>query len=65
MKDYWGTFAEDANPNQRGQPHWPSCTSTHKTLVLRPDGPRVSTPIGADHHCDFWADPTLHPEYGA
>lgn len=58
MKDYWGSFAADANPNQRDLPHWPRYrTSTHKTLVLRPDGPRVSTTISADHHCDFWADP--------
>jgi para-nitrobenzyl esterase len=58
MKKYWGSFAEDANPNQRGLPHWPRYrASTHKTLVLRPDGPRVSTTISADHHCEFWADP--------
>ena len=58
MKDYWGSFAEDANPNQRGLPRWPRYRpATHKTLVLRPDGPRVSTTISADHHCDFWADP--------
>ena len=58
MKDYWGSFAQDANPNQRGLPRWPRYRpSTHKTLVLRPDGPRVSTTISADHHCDFWADP--------
>ena len=57
-KQYWGSFAEDANPNQRGLPHWPRYrTSTHKTLVLRPDGPRVSTTISDDHHCDFWANP--------
>jgi para-nitrobenzyl esterase len=58
MKDYWGSFAEDANPNQRGLPHWPRYqNSTHKTLVLAPDGLRVSTTISADHHCDFWANP--------
>ncbi len=58
MKDYWGSFAEDANPNQRGLPHWPRYrATTHQTLVLRPDGPRVSASVSADHHCDFWADP--------
>lgn len=38
MKDYWGSFAEDTNPNQRGLPRWPRyLASTHET---RPSPPR-------------------------
>jgi len=58
MKRYWGSFADDGNPNGRDLPHWPRYqTDTMKTLVLRPNGPHVSTAVSLLHHCDFWANP--------
>jgi para-nitrobenzyl esterase len=57
IKRYWGEFAEDGDPNTRGLPSWPAYrTGTHRTLVLRPDGPRVSASAGREHNCAFWAD---------
>ena len=58
MKRYWGSFADDGNPNGRGLPHWPRYRSdTTKTLVLRPGAPQVSTTVSQQHSCDFWANP--------
>jgi para-nitrobenzyl esterase len=56
MKRHWASFAADADPNGRGLPYWPPYrTSTHRTLILRPDGPTVSTTVSREHHCAFWA----------
>jgi para-nitrobenzyl esterase len=58
MKRYWGSFADDGNPNDRGLPHWARYRiDTAKTLVLRPSGPQVSTTVSKQHNCDFWANP--------
>jgi para-nitrobenzyl esterase len=58
IKSYWGSFASDANPNGGGLPYWAQYdAATHRTLVLRPDGPRMTTTAGQKHHCDFWANP--------
>jgi len=62
MKRYWGSFAADGNPNARRLPYWPRyLPGTHRTLILRPDGPRVATDVSERHHCDFWADPDAAP----
>jgi para-nitrobenzyl esterase len=58
MKRYWGSFANNGNPNRRRLPHWPRYDiDTTKTLVLDPSGPSASTAVSQQHQCDFWADP--------
>jgi len=57
MKRYWGSFAEDANPNVGRLARWPSYSATGQTLVLRPTGPTPSTTVSQDHECGFWANP--------
>jgi para-nitrobenzyl esterase len=55
MKQYWGSFAEDGDPNERRLPIWPEyLTDDRRTLVLAPDGPRIVTDAGAAHNCDLW-----------
>jgi para-nitrobenzyl esterase len=56
MKRYWGSFAKDADPNDRGLPRWPDYRRTAQTLILRPTGPVLSTAVSQNHHCGFWAD---------
>jgi para-nitrobenzyl esterase len=56
MIRYWGAFVRTGNPNVPNQHDWPRFTGgTHRTLVLRPSGNTVSTDIGAEHQCAFWA----------
>ncbi len=59
MIRYWGSFAHNGDPNVRHQTAWPVyTTSTHRTLVLRPSGNTISTNIGDEHNCTFWASLT-------
>ncbi|GID97662.1 hypothetical protein Adi01nite_70740 [Amorphoplanes digitatis] len=52
MKRYWGSFAQDGDPNARTLPRWPTYDERdQRTLILRPGGPRVSTSTSEDHNC--------------
>jgi len=60
MVAYWGTFAENGDPNVRSQPRWPRYAKRDdRVMELRTGAPRVISDFAKVHHCEFWDDYNL------
>ncbi|MBO0885596.1 MAG: carboxylesterase family protein, partial [Mycobacterium sp.] len=55
MMRYWGAFAHNGDPNERGAPTWPTPGADHKVMQLRTGAAsQVITTYETDHNCAFW-----------